>query len=390
MTQNPNNSGQPQDQPPNYSQPPNYGQPPNYNQQPNYGQQPNYSQPPNYGQPPYYAPGQPEPKRGGFPVWTLIIIIPLTLVFACGLISWILLHAAGNAVNNVLSTAERSYTVSSMSGTVGSAATVTPISRSLNVVPQRSFTYADMQFVVTKGEITNRVSATSDYYRADAASLILNLGITNQGKDYVSLGSGQFRLTTGDGKVYKQTADLSVGARDTEDYKLTFSVPTTTMWDKAVLAFDEQTGNGTTVTATLNLDGAPTPAQTAQKIAASAEISLTQPSKATYKLTEGLISFDAFGKRAVSGKRFLLLSFSVTGNDKYSTYVGKENFRLVINGTPMSPTELSPIAEVVGENETKDFKLAFLIPNNATNVELEVGETGKETKKITLTLPAGN
>jgi len=55
---------------------------------------------------------------------------------------------------------------------------------------------------------------------------------------------------------------------------------------------------------------------------------------------------------------------------------------LVVDGQPIAPEKLDPVAEAVTSQGSRDFTAAFLVPANATNCQLEIGEVGKETARL--------
>jgi hypothetical protein len=117
-----------------------------------------------------------------------------------------------------------------------------------------------------------------------------------------------------------------------------------------------------------------------------AEASIKVP-QLTFKVQEASLDLDAFGERALTGKRYLRLKVLVSSQEpKYDSYVGPESFRAIVDGKPVGPERLSPAAEAVKAATEQEFTMAFSIPSTAANAELQVGEVGKETAKIPLSL----
>jgi len=61
-----------------------------------------------------------------------------------------------------------------------------------------------------------------------------------------------------------------------------------------------------------------------------------------------------------------------------------ENFRLIVDGTPRSPTKAP--SELVEKNSAKDGLVAFTIPLTAQSIQLQVGEPAYGVRKIPIEL----
>ena len=67
-----------------------------------------------------------------------------------------------------------------------------------------------------------------------------------------------------------------------------------------------------------------------------------------------------------------------------------EFFRLVIDGVPSAPEKMSD-NNIVNGQSSQDVTLSFVIPENATKVELEVGKPDiQETARIPIALKASH
>lgn len=326
----------------------------------------------------------------------IILGVVLVAIVACGAVGYFLVTRTVSNVTNSISTGlseigtSVATTATALAKDTGSGInpgsfggqsgpTAVPVERVLSTTPPRSFKYADLQFTVTKGVISNKDTAGSN---PDVAALDLTLSVTNPTKDYVGVNTGLMQLKLGNGAVYKKRFDTGIQARDTNEYTLSFEVPLTTTWQGAQLSLDESD----TEPATVVLEGAAPAPQYPLKLAAGAEATVKSP-PLTYKLKDGLVDLDGMGKRAAKDKRYLVLSVVVSNKEQVgNVFVGSENFRIIVNGTPMSAEKLSPAAKAVDPLSEQEFQMAFLVPASATTAELQVGEASKDTASIPLDL----
>jgi hypothetical protein len=262
---------------------------------------------------------------------------------------------------------------------------IAPFSLPLEAELPRHMMYASMDWSVTEAMIDNTVISLfasdkrTDKYRAARITLRIN----NPMSRYASIDSNIMQLRLGDGKMYKpdhsRPLDLPEGNEETES-KLVFRVPADATWQGAALVISEANKEP----AEMPLEGpAPKsafPAMLPGGMAASAQ-------KADYSIMEAALDLDYRGKRIAEGKRFLALTMRVTYNGKVHMAVSKDNFRLLIDGSPMAP--IDSMMEVVDANSSMDGKVVFEVPAGATSAMLQVGEAGMgETAKIPLDLAA--
>jgi len=113
-----------------------------------------------------------------------------------------------------------------------------PVERPLPLASPRMTSYANLQISVTKGAIAATEVNGSDGSNSAVANMTLS--ITNTSNDSVRIKSGLWQLRLGDGAIYKEPFDDVFAARDTQERKLTFSVPTNAVWSGAQLIVDEQ------------------------------------------------------------------------------------------------------------------------------------------------------
>ena len=265
--------------------------------------------------------------------------------------------------------------------TVRAQPAASPFERELPPPPSpRAFEYANLQFTVTKAVITNR--PTEDLPMNNLAAAEITFSIVNTLKDTVRIPSGLWQLRLGDGSVYKKPYSENIDPRDTKERKISFAVPSNAQWTGAQLVLDEQGKEP----ATLLLDGAVPPPQYPVQLATDGEATTKEP-QIVYTVQKASLDVDAFGERAALGKRYLNLTVHIA--DKEMSDNGEflpEFFRLLIDGEPLLPKDTSDNSTVEPQS-TQDYTMAYLIPANATSVELEVGKPDvQKTAKISIDL----
>ena len=358
-----------------------YGQPPYQNtgtpyQQPGqgYSQQPNYP-PQGYPQQPgYYPPAQPV-KKSGFPVWAIFLLaIPIVAVAGCLIISLIVSSLASHAIDSAATAvSDGSGTIgaiSGQSGTVGTSEQVKPIQLDLATTPVRSFNYAGLKITVKKGQISNQVLSRPPRYRADAAHLDLTLTFTNPSSRDISINSVLLQITLADGSVYKNPFDFGVKQQDTQDQTYTFNnIPANATWSKAQLTLS-QVGKEPV---TIPLDGAVPAAAYPRNLSATGILNLKNPD-VDYTLKDAKLDLDAHGNRAPTGQRYLIMTITITSHAPNGAYIGDDNFRLIIDGTPQAPDTTDIPLQTGYLDKTTDSTIIFLIPDSAQAATLQLGE----------------
>jgi hypothetical protein len=275
--------------------------------------------------------------------------------------------------------------LSSNSNSIGvaPATTASPFERPLQLTEPRTLKYANLQFTVTKALISNRVADDQPRDNSNPALADITLSVVNTLKDGVSIQSGMWQLKLGDGSLYKRTYSDNFAPRDTKERVISFHVPTSAQWNAAQLTLDEQDKEP----ATLVLDGPSQPQQYPAKLAAGAETTTKEPAM-TYTILGATVDVDGAGVRAALGKRYLNLSVRVANKEAGGGggVFLPEFFRLLIDGTPAAPENMSD-NNIVNGQSSQDVTLSFVIPESATNVELEVGKPGiQETARIPIAL----
>jgi hypothetical protein len=267
----------------------------------------------------------------------------------------------------------------------GATATASPFERPLQLTEPRTLKYANLQFIVKKALISNRVANDQPQDNSNPALADITLSVVNTFKDAVGIQNGLWQLKLGNGSVYKRTYSDNFAPRDTKERMISFQVPTSAQWNGAQLTLDEQDKEP----ATLTLDGPAPPQQYPAKLASGDETTTKEPVM-TYTILGATVDVDGSGQRAALGKRYLNLSVRVA-NKEAGGGGGEflpEFFRLLIDGVPSAPENMSD-NNIVNGQSSQDVTLSFVIPESANKVELEVGKPSiQETASIPIALKA--
>ena len=259
--------------------------------------------------------------------------------------------------------------------------TPVPIERTLDTATPRTFTYANAEFTVERGVITNKLSDDPPIYLPDTASLDLALSVTNPTGGSISLYNGLLKVRLADGTEVQEQFNQGIAPRDTGEFDFSFEVPITATWEGAVLSLDELEKEP----ATIPLSGEMPQPNYPATLPDGAEATTGEPA-VTFTIDDAALDLDAFNTRADLGKRFLI--FAVDASSQATALIGSDSFRLVIDGTPQAADFIDPVAEVISQDDDKEFTVAFQVPAEATRVELAVGDVNGETKTIPFDLAA--
>lgn len=270
-------------------------------------------------------------------------------------------------------------------GSVTGETTPTPAVTAEALIPQtalpRSFKYNDLTFDLQKAVITNQPPEGANLDAQSGAYAQTVWKVTNPTTSTRYVRQGVFTLELGNGKKATRPYDAIYESQDTKDVTIVFNVPADATWDGAKITFTEPDKEP----AALPLFGEAPEAKYPQKLAANGQAQVSVPAL-IYQIQEASVDLDGMGQRADAGKRFLLFKVQATCKEKYDCYVGPESFRVLADGTPYSAAQMDPAADAVSADGSKVFRLAFQIPDGAQQVELQVGEAGKDTQKIPINL----
>lgn len=285
----------------------------------------------------------------------LVILLGIFLVAGCSKVGKFLPEGGGSSTN----------TNQSPTDTNPASA---PIDRALQITQPRTFKYADLQYTVTKAEISKRVASELPIDNSKPAVADITFSVVNTRKDGVAIRSAQWQLKLGDGSVYKRPYEDNFQPRDTQERKISFHVPETAQWTGAQISLDEQDKEP----ATMMLDGNAQPLQYAITLPATGEKTTKDPT-ITYAIQSANIDMDGFGQRAALGKRYLNLTVHITCKDGGNEFL-PEFFRLLTDGAPSVP-ENSSDNTVLTCPGSQDYMMSYVIPASAAAGELEVGRT---------------
>ena len=296
--------------------------------------------------------------------FAFVLVVPL----ACKQVGSLSSNSNGNVGNNG-----------------GATATASPLERPLQLTQTRTMKYAGLQFTLTKAVISNRVANDQPQDKANMALADLTFSVVNTLKDGVGIRSGMWQLKLGDGSVYKRPYEDNLAPRDTKELMISFRVPPSSEWKGAQLTLDEMDKEP----ATLILDGPALPQQYPAKLASGDETTTKEPVM-TYTILAAVMDVDGAGQRATLGKRYLNLSVRVANKEAGGGGGAflPEFFRLMIDGSPSAPENMSD-NNIINGQSSQDITMSFVIPESATNVELEVGKPDiQETARIPIALKA--
>jgi hypothetical protein len=265
----------------------------------------------------------------------------------------------------------------------GSAqATASPFERQLQLTSTRTVKYANLQFTVTRAVISNRAPDNQPVDDANPAFADITLSVVNTQQGGVGIRDALWQLQLGDDSVYKQTYSDNLGGRDTKERKISFRVPMAAQWNGAQLTLDEQGKEP----ATILLDGTAPPPRYPTTLSQGGEANTKGPAM-TYTILSANVDVDSVGERAALDKRYLNLSVRVADKDTESAgQFLPEFFRLVVNGSPSTSENMSE-NNIINPQSSQDITMSYVIPANATSVELEVGKPDiQETARIPIDL----
>jgi hypothetical protein len=313
----------------------------------------------------------------------LIVVIVSLLPLACNFLTRGpdlsgLTSKATEEAGKLISTLESSGSDSGQASTPQA----TQAALALDTAQPRTFRYAGLVFSLQRAAITSQPPDSGDFSVEEGAYAQTVWKVTNPNRDPARISQGVFTLQLGDGTKSTKAYEDYYNSQDTKELTIVFNVPANATWDNASLTFDEP-GKAP---AALPLQGAVPADPYPQVLTVSGEATLATP-PLVYVLDEGTIDLDGVGVRAEQGTRYLLLKVTATCKDRYDCYVGPESFRVIIDGTPYAALTIDPVAEAVEPDTSQAFRLAFQIPEQVTQLDLQVGEASKETAKLPITIP---
>jgi hypothetical protein len=290
-------------------------------------------------------------------------------------------------ISQVSSPKAANRTIATLAGSVGLKVTATPVpvSRPLSAGLPRTGQYANLDFTVTKANISNQMpgrGSQAPRFAADKAYAYISTHIKNSLPDKsIYLTDGELHLELADGNQYADINDWAdnIDRQSAKDVDFAFQVPPNATWQGARLIFGTSKNEQTA----LPLDGvAPTP-QYPVKLAAPPPANVQG---IIYAVTAARLDLDYDGVRVDAGKRYLLLDMKVNNQSSsgIAIAIGPNNFRAIAGDTPLAPLD-API-EAVPANSAVEGRVAFVVPADVQRIDLQLGEVGKNTARLPLTI----
>ena len=106
----------------------------------------------------------------------------------------------------------------------------------------------------------------------------------------------------------------------------------------------------------------------------------TRMNELVYKILRAQID------RHSPGKLSLTFTIRLTNNDRFDTNFWDRSFRLLADGVLRAPE--NELNELVGRNSAKEGIVRFVIPENVSQVGLQMGEVGENAPLIPINLKA--
>jgi hypothetical protein len=282
-------------------------------------------------------------------------------------------------------------TLSSLQAAVGLPTpkpTVLPVSRPLTVSVPRQAQYANLQFSVIGGTITNQVPADATNHESqlprDQAHAYVELKVNNPTTNGIVADTNLIALRLNDGERYQEESGWGdwVESQSSMEGKLYFTVPLTATWEGAQLLI----GKAGKEPAAIPLDGPPAQARY--------PMVLNDKGKATvqevdYEIQSAVLDLDSEGKRAATGRRFLRFSLRIFNHNRAGggATITSANFRLVVGGDLLAPVKAP--SEYVQASSILQAEIVFDVPASTGRAELQLGDVGRgETRRLPVNVPA--
>jgi DNA-directed RNA polymerase subunit RPC12/RpoP len=320
------------------------------------------------------APSARAPRRGG----------------GCGCLALMLIVIALVAVGyQVLLRQDKG--LSSLQAAVGYSTptpAVVPVSRPLTASLPRQAQYANLQFSVIGGTITNQIPADATNHESllprDRAHAYVEMKVNNPTTNGIVADASLVALRLDDGQRYQEESGWGdwIESQSSMAGKLYFTVPLTATWRDAQLLI----GKAGKEPATIPLDGPPAQARY--------PLVLNDKGKATvqavdYEIQSAAVDLDSEGKRADTGRRFLKLSLRIFNHNRTGSGVTitAANFRLVAGGDLLAPAKAP--SEYVLASSVLQAEVVFDLPADTGRTELQLGDVGgSETRRLPVNIPA--
>jgi hypothetical protein len=279
-------------------------------------------------------------------------------------------------------------TLQAAAGLATPAPTVVPVNRPLTVSLPRQAQYANLQFSVLGGTITNQMPADATNYDSrlprNQAHAYLNIKAVNPTTDGIVADMNLVSLELKDGQHYTEESGWGdwIDAQSSKAAGLYFTVPLTATWQGAQLII----GKAGKEPAFIPLDGQPAKVRY--------PMVLNDKGKATvqgtdYEIQSATVDLDSDGKRADTGHRFLQFALRIFNHDQAGNgiTVSTANFRLATAGELLAPVKAP--SEYLLASSVLQSEVVFDVPAGAARTELQVGDVGRgDTRRLPVSLQA--
>jgi len=319
--------------------------------------------------------------------WAAISAVTLTVLLGCSLFS----KPASLVPNpsNII-TQEAGKLESTMMGGLGTLQSQmgdtpmpagTPMVLKPNIQLPLSVQYADAKITLTDAEITNQMPDMSLIDQPSPLYAVLTFQMVNPTIYDVHFNNAVLSLKLKSGDPINKNIDEYLNPQDSMKVTEAFSLPDGATWDGATLSLAEDGKEP----ALMSLDGPTAPTGFPVNITAGQEASVKDPGL-TYKVKSRVVDLDGMGVRADKGNEYLVLVVDATCKNTDSCLVGRDSFRIFVGDTPQAAINIDPVVAAVNDDTTQSMKLSFQIPANSKQVVFQVGESTRDTAKITLDL----
>jgi hypothetical protein len=231
------------------------------------------------------------------------------------------------------------------------------------------------------------LSAELDRYSSDKLAVKFKVRVLHEGPYDLNVWNDSFRLIAdGVPLAPAEYPNELVSAYSAKDVAVAFVMPDTA---KRVELQVGQVGRDTN-RAAIDLRAVSKPPSSATDAASQSpgsarEYPMQLADGAEARAGEGVYKIlSASLDRYSTDKLALRFKVQVTHDGPYAIDIGEGKFRLVADGVPRAPTEYPN--ELLESGSAIDVDVMFLIPVSTAAIELQVGQVGRETTRITLDL----
>jgi len=266
--------------------------------------------------------------------------------------------------------------------------TVVPVSRPLTASLPRQAQYANLQFSVSGGTITNQIPAAATNHESllprNRAHAYVGLKVNNPTTNGIVADANLIALRLIDGQRYQEESGWGnwIESQSSMEGKLYFTVPLTATWEGAQLLI----GKADKEPASIPLDGPPAQARYPLVLNNKGQATVQE---VDYEIQSAAVDLDSEGKRADTGRRFLKFSLRIFNHNRAGNGVTitAANFRLVTGGDLLAPVKAP--SEYVLASSILQAEVVFDLPASTGRAELQVGDVGdSETRRLPVNIPA--